>query len=873
MSMDEALSAREVEILRLAADGYTNGESAIRLSLSLNTIKWYTKQIYEKLAVKSRAQAIKRAQQLGVLAPPDVQAKARSANLTEADGSQGKQTPSQHHLPTPLTPLIGRRTEVDKVKQLLWHHRLLTLTGPGGIGKTRLALQVAAEVATRFPDGLYFVDLAPVADAALVSETIAHTLNLTDAPNLPLPTRLQKALQDKQILLILDNFEHLLAAAPLVADLLAATQELTLLATSREALALHGEQEYALPPLELPDLEWFAAPHLAPTDLLHGEALQLFEQCAQAVAPDFRLTAENAPAAASICLRLDGLPLAIELAAAYVKLFSPQTMFHQLDAMWLEMKHSARNVPVRQQTLRNAIEWSYRLLTEEEQRLLRQLSIFRGGCTLAAIGAVCEEDSPWLLLERLRGLVNKSLIWQREDSEGQPRFGMLETIRHYAFSALAALGQATPLRQRHAAYFLALVEEGAPHLIGPQQQSWLPRLEREHANLRAALTSLLHVADSVSALRLATALQQFWDYRGYVSEGRAWFDQALAQAAVVDGPTHARALLAVGWLAYRQGDFLQAQAHYVASLQLFEMAEAEMGIADALQMLAIIDSGQGNYAIAQERLIKSLQLARKLQHEHGIARALRALGALAWDQDHYAEARDYHRECLLIEQKLDHQANIAIANLCVGDTERMLGDLDAARIHYTAAHTTARALGHKGLIGAALKNLGKIAAIEQDYAQAWRACEEALAIFREVGDKIHVGFTLSELGSIANQLGETSQAFAYWAQDLQIMYEVGYKWPIFESLENIACLLADVGAQAEAAVRFLGAADQLHQETGIPLAPHRQQKVTHTLTTLQQQVDGATFHQLWEVGRNAPLAQIVADVIALSLIVGEPVVP
>ncbi|HMN29348.1 MAG TPA: LuxR C-terminal-related transcriptional regulator, partial [Caldilineaceae bacterium] len=416
--MNEPLSEREIEILQLAADGCSNGEIAARLSLSLNTIKWYSKRIYEKLDVETRTQAIKRAQTMG---------------LFNGGTPQSKPIQPGDNLPSPLTAFVGRHAEIDTIKQLLKQHRLLTLTGPGGIGKTRLALQVAEELQAFFRNGVYFVDLATINETNLVINTIAHALGVAESLDTPLTTLMQAHLRDKQLLLVLDNFEHLIAAAPVVADLLTAARELTVLLTSREVLALYGEQEYAVPPLQLPDLEWFAAPHISPGDLLNSESLQLFERCAQAVDPAFRLTAENAAAVASLCLRLDGLPLAIELAAAYVKLLSPQAMLTQLDALWLEMKRTVRNIPARQQTLRNTIEWSYRFLNEEERRLFAQLAVFRGGCTAEAIHAICANhpqgtmNGAWTgaLLETLNGLVNKSLVWRRVDQNDQPRFGML----------------------------------------------------------------------------------------------------------------------------------------------------------------------------------------------------------------------------------------------------------------------------------------------------------------------------------------------------------------------------------------------------------------------------------------------------------------
>ena len=523
--MDEPLSEREIDILRLAADGRANAEIAARLSLSLNTVKWYSKRIYEKLSVENRTQAIKRAQTLGLL----------DDAIDQAEPAQ----PPHHNLPSPLTAFVGRRAEVDAVKQLLKQHRLLTLTGPGGIGKTRLALRVAEEMSGLFKDGIYFVDLAPINEANLVVSTIAHVLGVAESLDTPLIALTQAALHDKQLLLVLDNFEHLLEAAPLVADLLAAARDLTVLITSREVLSLYGEQEYAVPPLKLPDLAWFAADHLAAATLLTSEALQLFERCAQAVYADFRLTPENAPAVASICLRLDGLPLAIELAAAYVKLLSPQAMLTQLDSMWLEMNRSLRNVPARQQTLRNTIEWSYRFLDEEERRLFAQLAVFRGGVRWRRF-EICDSHSAATLLQSLNGLVNKSLVWRREDGNDQPRLGMLETIREYALICLQERGEVEILQQRHALYYTGYTYRVEAALANIKQRLILNQIEIEIDNFRAALRWALD-HDPEPGLRMIGDLGSCWRIRGYLTEGMAWAQQLLAAQPQVPAPVQARA--------------------------------------------------------------------------------------------------------------------------------------------------------------------------------------------------------------------------------------------------------------------------------------------------------------------------------------------
>lgn len=848
--MNEPLSEREIEILRLVAEGYANSEIANRLSLSLNTVKWYNGQIYSKLAVENRTQAVQRVQALGLL--NDNQSPTPSAMAVS-------------RLPSPLTTFVGRRNEIDAVKQLLKQHRLVTLTGPGGAGKTRLALRVAEEMSGLFRDGVYFVDLAAINEASLVINTIAHVLGVVDSLGTPLLTSIQAALHNKQLLLVLDNFEHVIEAAKVVTDLLTTTHQLTILATSREVLALYGEQEYAVPPLQLPDMEWFASSHLPPTDLLRSEAMQLFERCAQAVAPAFRITAENALAVASLCLRLDGLPLAIELAAAYSKLFTPQSMLTQLDSLWLEMKLPSRNLPARQQTLRNTIEWSYRFLNEEERTLFAQLAVFRDGCTWESIAAICTSSTSIALLEPLNGLVNKSLLWRRETLGNQPRFGMLETIHQYALTRLEARSEIERLQARHADYFLELAEQAAPHLIGAQQQSWLLHLEIEHANLRTALSYLLASGAAEKALRLAAALHRFWEYRGYVGEGRNWLQQALTKGEQANLCIIANALNAAGGLAYRQGELDQARAHFSESLHLFEQAEDKSGIADTLQFLATIDTNQGNYATAQQLLERSLRLSRELNYEHGIAAALTGLGGLAWDLDRFAEAREHYRESLDILHRLGHSASIASTSLNLGNVERMLGNLEAARTYFEKALEIAQSLQHPGLTGASYKNLSLLASNQQDYPQARAYGEEALRIFREVGDKSHIAFALSNLGAVAVKFRESSQALTYWIEGLQIMVEVGYKWPTFEALEDIAELVVEVGQYTQSAVHILAATARLRQEAALPVAPYLKEKYDRAIATLRQQLGDVTFQEWWEDGKTSSLAQVVAEAARFSL--------
>jgi predicted ATPase/class 3 adenylate cyclase len=458
------------------------------------------------------------------------------------------------------TPLIGRKREVAEVYERLLRPevRLLTLTGVGGTGKTRLGLQAAAELTEQFEDGVFFVSLAAIRDPQLVVPAMAATLGVKEAGGQPLLESVEDSLGEKHILLMVDNFEQVIEAAPVVTELLSTASNLKVLATSRIPLRLYGEHEYAVPPLALPDPERLPSVER----LTHYEAVRLFVERAQAAKADFSVTNESAPAVAQICYRLDGLPLAIELAAARIKVLSPQKMLGRLGNRLKLLTGGARDLPERQRTLRSTIEWSYGLLGEGEKVLFARLSVFAGGRTMEAIEAICdaEGDLPVDVLDGLSSLVDKSLLKQEEGAGGEPRFVMLETIHEFAREKLQESEESEDIRRLHAEYFLALAEEAEPAVEGAQQPVWLERLEEEHDNMRRALSwSLGQGQDSELALRMSAALGEFWYLRGYFGEGRRWLEEALAKSGRTPTAARARALQRVSWLAFQQGDLDRAE--------------------------------------------------------------------------------------------------------------------------------------------------------------------------------------------------------------------------------------------------------------------------------------------------------------------------
>lgn len=620
-----------------------------------------------------------------------------------------------HNLPAQPTPLVGREKELRETLERLQQERvrLLTLTGPGGIGKTRLALQLAAEQIESFPDGVFFVNLAPLTDPALLPSAVAQAIGVREEAERPLTETLRAHLQGKRLLLVLDNFEQITPAAPLVAELLGGAAGLKVLVTSRIPLHLRGEQEYPVPPLALPDLH-----HLPPLGrLTQYAAVRLFIERAQGVKPDFAVTSENAPAVAEICVRLDGLPLAIELAAARIRILPPQAMLARLHDRLKLLTGGARDLPERHQTLRGAIEWSYDLLSEDEKRLLRRLAVFLGGRTLEAIEQVCNgEGDPSAgsgqgldLLEGVSSLVDKSLLRQEENAEGEPRFLMLETIHEYALEKLEESAEAEEIGRRHAEFFLALAEEAEPQLWGAAQGQWLVRLEAEHANLRAAISRTLARGEDELAGRLAGALWGFWTARDQLREGRRWYAEMLAREGL-SPRTRAKALYGAGGLAWRQGELAVAQPLFEESLALCRELEDARGIATALSGLGILAGERDEIDRAQALYEEALARCRELGETGQVATLLNNLGTLADRRQEYARAESLYRESLGLARQAGHADGVSLALLNLAELARRQGDLPGARAHLRESLHNARDIGHVRRATGGLASLAQLLA-------------------------------------------------------------------------------------------------------------------------------------------------------------------
>jgi len=511
----------------------------------------------------------------------------------------------RHNLPLQLTPLVGREDDVTFIQTLITQQgtRLVTLTGPGGTGKTRLALAVAADLSDEFPDGVWFVDLAPLTDPALVLPTLAHTLGLRETGALSLQDALAAFLATKRSLVVLDNYEHLLAAAQLVSELLTSGPGTTVLVTSREPLRLRGEREVAVTPLAVPGVQH----HLSRAGLTQNPAVALFVQQAQAAKADFVLTDDNADIVATICRHLDGLPLAIELAAARVKVLPPAALLSRLEARLPLLAGGPRDAPARQRTLRDTIAWSHDLLREEEYILFRRLGVFAGGWMLPAADTVVNSERSLDVLGGITSLVDKSLARQVDEADGEPRLAMLETIREFAQEQLAASGEEPVTREQHAAWVLALVEQAAPAMYGASQRTWWERLDAERPNIRSALAWFEQTADAERAQRLAWSVTTFCWLRGYHQEGQDWLSRALAIPGEASPATHALAVLGLGAMAVFRGDNHAAQAVIQESLAVSREANFAFGVAIAQYTLAHVMWAQGNFdqamALGEEAIL------------------------------------------------------------------------------------------------------------------------------------------------------------------------------------------------------------------------------------------------------------------------------
>src|SRR5579872_7185432 len=730
------------------------------------------------------------------------------------------------NLPAQRTTFVGREAEIEAAQQLLLQPeaQLITLTGPAGIGKTRLALKVAGSALDHFPGGVFFVPLAPVSDPGLLPAIIAQIVGLRGGGGQAPVELLKEYLQAPSrllTLLVMDNFEHLMSAAELVAELLTAGSKLKVMVTSRAPLHIYGENEFPVPPLPLPSSTDTASPE----ELSQSPAVKLFLQRATAVKPDFKLGKDNAQAVARICVRLDGLPLAIELAAARIKLLPPSTLQNRLDSRLRLLTGGARDLPLRQQTLRGAIDWSYGLLDPAEQKLFRRASVFVNGCSLEAVEAVCDTkgDLGIDVLDGMASLVDKSLAQQINVASSESRFVMLETIREYGLECLASSGEEEPTRRAHAAYCLVLAEEQASNVAQAAEAASFDLLESEHDNCRSALDWLIRAQNAEWGLRLAAALFGFWETRDHLTEGRERLAKVLQlPGAAARTNARARALFAAGVLAGDQGDYASSTALFEESLAIARHLNDKWGTAIALNALAVIAANRGDLAAARALADQNVAAWKELGDRAGVGRSLSNLANVVKSQGDHSQAHSLYHECFSIFRELNDRGGMARA----------------------------------------LNNQGDIARDQGEGAEAARLYSESLSIFREMDDRWGIAGCLADLGTLACEQGDHPGSHSLFAKSMTIFQELGHKRGIARLLECLACSAARQN-QAERSLRLAGAAAALRRNLGAPLPPAEQARLEKRLDCARQALADTAAATAWMEGWATPVDRAIQEALAL----------
>ncbi len=716
-----------------------------------------------------------------------------------------------NNLPVQLTSFIGREREKREVERLLSIARLLTLTGTGGAGKTRLALQVAADLLEQYPDGVWVVELAPLADPTLVPQSVASALGVAEQPHRAMNATLVDYLRPKSLLLVLDNCEHVLPACAQLTDaLLRVCPSLRILATSREALRIAGEISWRVPSLSQPD------PQRLPTfdRLIEYEAVRLFVQRAAAILPTFTVTSQNAEAIARVCQQLDGIPLAIELAAARVRVLSVGQIVARLDDRFRLLTGGSRTALPRQQTLRATMDWSYDLLSAQEGMLLRRLSVFAGGWTLEAAEAVCPGDDVAVTdtLDLLTQLVDKSLVVV-ETSDGAARYRLQDTVRQYGLDKLEESGNAADVRRRHFGWYLGIAESAKAAGRESDRAVWLERLQAEYDNLRAALEWSLGSGGPEEGLRLAVAARELW-WRSHFNEGRHWLEESLAATHGTPSPLRAEALATLSDIAREQGEYLKAAEFCEESLRLYREQGDEQGIAAALNSRGRLAWRQSDYKQATAFFEQSLALNRKLGQQANIAQGLNALGNVAHAQGNYERAAGFHRESLALYRALNKESGLAIALDSLANAEWRLGDHDRAMALLEQSLALFRKLGFKRGIAVALLSLGTVAQSAGRYERARASFEEGLGLRKELGDRRGLASVLDKLGDMAQSLGHQ-----------------------------------------ERAVRLFGVADAIREAISAPLTPSDRGDHERSLAAARATLGVAAFAAAWAAGRAMTVEQ------------------
>ncbi len=770
-----------------------------------------------------------------------------------------------NHLPLQPTSLIGREKEVAEICALLKQPemRLLTLLGPGGIGKTRLAIAAATQMRSFFVGGTCFVGLATLSDPQLVVPTIARELGLKDSGNRPPLEQVQAFMGEQQFLLVLDNFEQIVAAAPQLEELLADCPGLSILVTSRAVLHLSAEQIVPVTPLALPSFSTSNHENIA-----ESAAVTLFVQRARHILPSFHLTPGNARAVAEVCVRLDGLPLAIELAAARVKLLPPQALLARLSQRLQLLTGGPRSLPPRQQTLRSTIQWSYDLLGPQEQALFHLLSVFVDGWQLSAAEALCQErgQADLDVLNSLWALLDNSLIQSSEEGAEEPRFLMLQTVREFGLERLAASGELERTRMAHARYFLALAEQAEPELHGSNQATWLARLEQEHDNLREALEwALEKVVDEQAAerreigMRLSAALKEFWLILGHYREARTFLERALAVSEGTRTALRTRVLRAIASVADCQGDIDRIEVVAKLSLALSRELGDSCGIAESLGSLAAAAWFRGKIVEAVSHHEEQVRLLRQVGEPGEVAQALFAFAEHVSTHGEYARGQALFEEALQLFRQAGNE--LWVGGTLVHSAAWLwftLGDLSAIRQRFQEGQALITRVGDRAWNAECLWIAALLALSGREPERASSLAQESLSIYREMGDPWYSAWVLHLLGKIEVRRGEMLAARRYYQQSLALNQQIGEKWMTSFNLEGLASVVATQGAHQWAA-QLWGVAEALREAIDVPRLPVDRRGYEQAVAAVQAQLGEEAFTAAWQEQRMMKLEQVLDE--------------
>lgn len=763
-----------------------------------------------------------------------------------------------NNLPAQLTSLIGRESELQSIEQLLRKEnlRLLTLTGPGGTGKTRLSIQVAANLLESFGDGVFFISLAPITDPNLVCSEITKTLEVQESASTLLTETLKRFLRARQMLLVLDNFEQVLDAAPFVADLLQSCPRLKIIVTSRALLQIRGEREFAVEPLALPDVNHSQLP-----DQVRGySAVALFADRARLANPAFTITEENASDLAELCIRLDGLPLAIELAAARIKMLSPKNLLMRLDNRLNLLVSGARDLPARQQTIRNTIKWSYDLLDDQEKRLFRWLSVFVGGFTFDHAEWLCKAmpDCRLDVLDGITSLVNKSLLKQQDRLDEQPRFTMLETIKEYGLEQLLATGEAETVKGLHSEYFLQMAEMAESELLGKTQQDWLERLDAEHDNMRAALNWTQGSGDTETGLRIAGALWRYWLIRTHWSEGRERLTRLLqSDGDCADPDARVKALTGLATLAQNQSDYELARSLFEKCLAICRASENRSGIATSLVNLGWIAFHQCDYDVAHALSEEGLALHTEAGNQQGIILAINNLGFIAFYQGGYEVAASLHQKNVRLRKEASDNRGLTFSLVHLARASLRLNDYGKAGECIEEAISLIEAVGDKQGIAYALTIKGELLNAEGDSERAMLVAERGMKLWREIGDRYGLSFGLIVIARIASANGDYQQATDLYQESLALQKDSRNRRDIAECFEQLAAISVR-HKQFKRGAALLSASTFLREGIGFQLSPQEVASQSATIDEMKAALGEDEFRDSCARARELSLEQMMA---------------